>query len=989
MNLSPEVEHIFHEVADLDPQEREQYFEEHAVSAGLRCEVESLLEYDAPSDNLLSRLIRHQVGATLTVTGEATTGDLFGPYRLLKEIGRGGMAEVWLAERVDGLMTRQVALKLPYSGMQATEFARRSHRERDILASLAHRGIARLYDAGLTEGGRPFLVLEFIGGVAIDRYCDERQLPIRARLPLFIQVLEAVQYAHSHLVIHSDLKPSNILVSSEGEVKLLDFGIANLIRSDPAAGADLTLPAAAAMTPGYAAPEQMAGQRVTTACDIYSLGVILFDLLSGSRPCSIKRNAAGILEQQVITSRPSQATIDEAKARARNATPKRLTAALKGDLDNIVARAINENPEKRYATVDAFKSDINRYLTGEPVLARPESTWYRAKKFIARHKVGVAAAASVVLAITVGFSVALWEAHVAKQEAQTSAAVQEFIQSIFETNSTNQPDPLKAQGTTARQLLDIGADKIGSSLNSAPAAKEKMLSILSNLYLDLGLDDQAVILAKKRAAVAKAIFGPNDPRLAAALVSLGQILHASSSVNEREAVLLQAKKILDNNRDSSSSRRAALDSALAEHYQSTNRQKGIEFGEQSVTIYRRLPPSDELAGALSYLAFIYSDDNQDSKAESLLTEAVAVSQKVSNVNPNLPLYAAMLGEANENLMHYPAAEQNFQLAWDVARHLDGEEHTNTIEAESRFGMFFGVTSRYRESLQHLEHTKDVCLRIKGPDDPFYTPQMLFQYGQVLGMAGRFEDGLSNISQAIENRRKNRPGTRYLAQMLENQAVLFAYLGDGQQVRQSLDEAAAINRKVGFPSNANAILAEFIVALNSNSRDGLSALVDKAYGPLNDGAQLSEKLLNSLYWRVELALTNNDAATAQILSSRGLNLVQASDLRKYLRLWEARYSLQQGKAEQLQGNPSKALPLLTAALNAETEIYDPISPDLMVAKASLASSYLELGRRKDAAKLFVEAQAIRKLHKRLGEQYERPLRLLRQQFSKDSRAFRAP
>jgi serine/threonine-protein kinase len=390
---------------------------------------------------------------------------------------------VWLAERVDGLMTRQVALKLPYSGMQATEFARRSHRERDILASLAHRGIARLYDAGLTEGGRAFLVLEFIEGVAIDRYCDERQLPIRARLSLVIQVLEAVQYAHSHLVIHSDLKPSNILVSSEGEVKLLDFGIANLIRSDPAAGADLTLPAAAAMTPGYAAPEQMAGQRVTTACDIYSLGVILFDLLSGSRPCSIKRNAAGILEQQVITSRPSQATIDEAKARARNATPKRLTAALKGDLDNIVARAINENPEKRYATVDAFKSDINRYLTGEPVLARPERTWYRVKKFVARHKVGVAAAASVVLAITIGFSVALWEAHVARQEAQTSAAVQEFVTDIFETNSRTQSDPVQARQTTARQLLDIGAQRIDGGLHKAPAAKEKMLEILASLYL--------------------------------------------------------------------------------------------------------------------------------------------------------------------------------------------------------------------------------------------------------------------------------------------------------------------------------------------------------------------------------------------------------------------------------------------------------------------------------------------------------------------------
>jgi serine/threonine-protein kinase len=306
---------------------------------------------------------------------------------------------------------------------------------------------------------------------------------------------------------------------------------------------------------------------------IYSLR-IMFELLSGLRPYSLERNAAGALESQVIAARPSQAATDDVKAHARSTTPKRLASTLKGDLDNIILKAIQDDPEKRYATADAFKSDLNRYLAGGPVLARPESAWYRARKFVSRHKLGVAATAGIIIAIVAGFSVALWEAHVARRKAQTSAAVQEFIQNIFEANSRDQPDPVKASQTTARELLDIGAKRIDSSLNNAPVAKEKILSILSNLYLDLALEDKAVALAKKRVSVAKQTFGPNDLRLAEALTSLGASLHSSSSVHEREAVLLDAKRILDRNRDWASPRRAALCSALAQHYQSTDRQKG-------------------------------------------------------------------------------------------------------------------------------------------------------------------------------------------------------------------------------------------------------------------------------------------------------------------------------------------------------------------------------------------------------------------------------
>ncbi len=980
MNLDPAVERVFHAVADMDPAQRQTYFSEHPVTEEVRQYVEALLNADVASTDSISGLVGGQFGAELDDADGAKPGDQYGPYRLVKQVGRGGMAEVWLAERLDGLLKRPVAVKLPRSGFHAWDFARRGRHERDILASLTHRGIARLYDAGLGDAGRPFLVLEFIEGVALDRYSDDRHLPIRERLSLFLQVLDAVQYAHSHLVIHSDLKPANILVSSEGEVKLLDFGIARLMRNEETAAAESTLPTAAAMTPEYAAPEQIAGLRVTTACDLYSLGVILFELLSGQRPASSRKIVPGSPEQPITMLRPSQAATDEAKAGQRASTPRKLAAALKGDLDNITLKAIRENPEDRYATVDAFKSDLNRYLAGEPVLVRPESTWYRVRKFVTRHKFAVASAASVVLALAAGLNVALWESHIAKVEAQTSDAVQQFMQTVFEANSSNQEDPIKARQTTARELLDIAAKNIDHNLDKAPAAKEKMLSVLSGLYSELGMDDDAVALAKKRVTVAKQVFGTTDSRVAEALTSLGMTLHASSSVNDRQAVLLEAKAILDRNHDWTSQRRAALCSALAEHYQSSDRAKGLQFAQQAVAIYRTLPPSDDLAGALYYEALIDSYNNDDAKAEPLLAEAVSVSKQLGGPNPHLPLYAAGLGETNSQLMHYHAADENLRLAWKWALTLNGEQHVAAIETESRLGRFLAGTSRYPEALQHLRHATEICLKIKGPDDAFYTPQMYMQYGDALWSSGREEEGFYYISSAIQNRRKNRPGTRYLAQMLETQAYMLASEGENDKALKLLDEADTISHKVGFAPSDDSVVTHIIIALNTDNIKTAMEFVEGGFGPLQPATKLSRSLLRNFYWRAKLALARKDPGSAADLATRGLKLIESSGLGEYLREWQTRFMLQRGNADLLGENPSEALPQLKQALAEEMEIYDAASPDLALGRIALANCYLDLGQRSQAAQLFDQAASIRRDHKHLGHEYERSFLVLRDRLS---------
>jgi eukaryotic-like serine/threonine-protein kinase len=281
MNLSPEVEELFHQLADLDKSRRTLYFDEHSTDPEVRRAVEALLASDQPANDTLTCLINRQAEMALNTGEEPAENTLCGPYRLLRLLGRGGMAEVWLAERTDGFLKRPVALKLPYAGLRAAHFAERLHRERDILADLVHPGIARLYDAGLAEGGRPFLALEFVEGTNLSTHCDEHRLTMRERLRLFLQILSAVQHAHSRLVIHRDLKPSNILVTGEGEVKLLDFGIAKLLSEGAALETELTQIGGRALTINYASPEQISGQALTTASDIFSLGIILFELLSG------------------------------------------------------------------------------------------------------------------------------------------------------------------------------------------------------------------------------------------------------------------------------------------------------------------------------------------------------------------------------------------------------------------------------------------------------------------------------------------------------------------------------------------------------------------------------------------------------------------------------------------------------------------------------------------------------------------------------------
>lgn len=355
-------------------------------------------------------------------------GDAVGPWRLLRELGAGGMATVWLAERSDGAMQRQVALKLPLAGWSPGH-AQRMRRERDILAALAHRGIARLYDAGTTDEGRPWLAMECVEGVAIDVYCREQALDVRQRLRLFQQVAQAVAHAHARLVVHRDLKPTNILVGTDGSVCLLDFGVAKLLVDDAAADAGLTRLLGVAVTPDYASPEQVSKRAITVATDVYSLGVVLYELLTETRPYRLERQSMAALEEAILNAESPLASSRVGGMLARQ---------LRGDLDNILDKALQKDPALRYCSVESMASDVQRYLDGEAVLARPRGRIYRAGKFLARHRWGVTAVTSVVLASLGGTAVALWHAHeagrqeaIARRSLNIAEASSEFSQEVM------------------------------------------------------------------------------------------------------------------------------------------------------------------------------------------------------------------------------------------------------------------------------------------------------------------------------------------------------------------------------------------------------------------------------------------------------------------------------------------------------------------------------------------------------------------------------
>ena len=472
------VEELLHGALDLPPRRRASFLERACGGdAALRLEVEGLIACADTDPGRFEKPVALRAIGEARPVEELKPGDRLGAWRVEKLLGRGGMGEVYLAARADGQYEQKVAVKLMRP--EAVGQLERFHAERQILAKLEHPGIARLLDSGVAPGERPYMLMEYVAGQPIGAFCQGRRLSLRARLELFLQVCEAVSYAHAHLVIHRDLKPGNILVTADGCAKLLDFGIAKVLNADFAG--DATVTRAAPLTPGHAAPEQLAGQPVSTATDVYALGTVLYELLAGRGPWELRQLPVSVAIHKLLHEDAPPAS----RVAAEQSGGLIEARALQGDLDAILAKALRKDPDARYATVNALRNDLQRYLDGEPVSAGPDSTWYRANKFARRHyvAVGLACVAAVVVA---GF---VWrlavERNRALQAVATSQAVSAFLSQDMFAQIGSEQRPLR--DLTVKEVLDAGAQQVDKRFAGKPDAAAEVHGALGASYV--AMDD--------------------------------------------------------------------------------------------------------------------------------------------------------------------------------------------------------------------------------------------------------------------------------------------------------------------------------------------------------------------------------------------------------------------------------------------------------------------------------------------------------------------
>ncbi len=770
----------------------------------LRGQVERLLSFedrlDAFSGAAPGRLLRSGDEASMV-------GRQIGPYRIRQLLGRGGMGAVYRAERTRGFQ-QTVALKLMRPGVENPRAWEHFHREREILAGLEHPNISRLLDGAAAADGRPYFAMELVDGGPIDRYCDDHRLDVRQRLRLLLPVCDALSYAHRKLVIHRDLKPGNILVNQQGCPKLLDFGIARLIGPESA-----TQFTGQMMTPRFASPEQLLDQPVSTATDVYSLGVVLYQLLTGRLPCGLDTCSSpqvprAVCEEQPVA--PSKAVILQADpapapsgslpnqrkesvlqdeeprgpspedvAAVRGSDPVSLERALRGDLDAIVLKALRKEPEHRYASVDRLAEDLRRYLTGYPVAARRGTLTYRAARFIRRHRVPAAMAAAM-LAMLLALSGALVreqgrleaerdraemarervarQAARARQEALAASQVSTFLVDMFKST-----DPRRAgkgaDALTAREVLRRGTRRLRDDLTEQPEVRARLLATIGDVYVSMGLFSEADPLLRESLALREEIFGPDSLEVAESLQQLGRLTaFASGPVEQLEPLF----------------------------------QRALAIREQ------RLDADDlRLAESLRSLGVVYNMMSRYDQARDLLSRALAIREQ--SLGPE----HADVADVLQRLAHTEAGRGRFDVAIPLMdraitisqRHL-GPEHPKLVPILGNYVRFYLDGGRPEEAGSLAEGLVELSEKHFGRDHQ-YTAESLQTLARVHIASGRFQSARPLLDQALAVYRSKGGDYRVRVAALRLQARVSLEQGELEDAEELLTRARTISKRGGF------------------------------------------------------------------------------------------------------------------------------------------------------------------------------------------------
>lgn len=761
--MSPErwqrLRELFRAAEKLPPDDRAPWLDtECADDPELAAEVLRLLAASPDDDRDLEAIV--QEAAEAAREEGRPQREAIGPYRIEGILGEGGMGAVWLAGRTDPGFRQQVAIKIVGSRHAGDRILSRFRAERQILANLQHPYIARLLDGGETDDGVPYFVMEYVDGRHIADYCRGR--PLRERLSLFLKVCEAVEYAHRNLVIHRDIKPSNILVNAAGEPRLLDFGIAKLLEDEAEDTAALTRAGLRLMTPEYASPEQVRGAPVSTATDVYGLGILLYELVSGRPPFDRATTSYGDWPRIICETEPeppSRAVL-RGDVHTEDAPPdrKRLDRLLRGDLDNIVMKAIRKEPERRYTSVHAMAADVEAYLADRPVSARPDTLTYRARKFARRHPLGLAAglAAAVVAVLAVSFHVATVAAERdrARLEASKATAVAAFLTGLF-----READPNVARGRTvsAVELLERGRARIARELRDAPEIRARMLAAIGESYFNMTDYREARDILREAVAVTEARYGPAHPETA-------EVLSLSGRAEERMADYAAAAVLHE--------RALAVFSAV--------------WGEDS----------PRAAEELRYLAAVEERRGDAAAAEALLSTAVARLRAAGDegraqLARALQGLAGLLRDANRHDEEERALRESLALR----RALYGDLHPDVSDALTSLGLSYLRRGRYPEAREHLEQALAMRRELFG-DDSVAAAYSLNNLSSLCLRVDELEQSerLAREALAIFRIRLGEDHPNY-AYQLGNLANTLLRRGRREEAFEFMEESAAVLRRI--------------------------------------------------------------------------------------------------------------------------------------------------------------------------------------------------
>ena len=821
-----QIKSLFNAALERPPEDRAAYLHEHCGNdIELREDVESLLRtHDEPDDSF-------DTGAPLpAVRQPARIGSRIGAYRLTDLLGRGGMGDVYKAERADDQYHAEVAIKLVRTDQDADQVAWRFRSERQILASLEHRNIARLIDGGTTADGVPYLVIELVAGEPIDRYCDTHQLGVNERLRLFLQVCAAVSFAHQRLVVHRDLKPSNILVTPDGSVKLLDFGIAKLLeRSLDAAPRDQTATQWRVMTIEYASPEQVRGEPITTVSDVYSLGVVLYRLLTGQSPY---RTAADTVERMAeiigdhVPTRPSAAVAADADRATseydlpRSQGMRRVQRRLQGDLDNVLLMALRKEPQRRYASVDQLADDLRRYLDGMPVLARGDAWTYRTSKFITRHKVAVAAGVLAVLALLAGIVTTTWQARIAaeqsqiaQEEARKQRAVQSFLTALFDKNTRMQPDAARARSMPVQELLVAAGDRVLQEFSDTPAVHIEVMNTVARLLLDIDEFERAGTLWRESVRIAREAQLTGHDSYVEALIGLATASRLLGRADEAIGARDEAIAELDARGDTQSLLRArALSTTVAQLAKDPQRE--IQLVRAGIDLFAQHYPTQPAYFAAVYtLGHLQRTQGDMQGAVKRFGEATRIFEKTGSRDyTNLGASYAwgafcqmQLGRVNEALADY---EKGIAL---LRRHA-GEQ---SIFTRVQLGLYADALHQAGQLDKADEYFDAVLTPVAiAKPTPAEFDTAVYRASGLLA-AGRSHDALTTLDPFKQNWLEF--GRRFVPNGVQYLAVRARAHADLGQSRQATDALALIAQLPAFygqsPDHSNAyITAGIEVAL---------------------------------------------------------------------------------------------------------------------------------------------------------------------------------